>query len=187
MAAMDALIDSEGAVQRLSGVGVATAELVEKFAMSGVVARSCGIARDVRRDNPYLAYGSFGEELTIPTRDAGDALARLQLLLDEQRQSLTLIRAVCRDLSQCPGSVNVQLPKVVRLPEGSIYSETENALGVNGYWLVSRGDKMPHRLKIRSASFNNVSALGEVLCGMKLVNVVPTLATWFFISGDIDR
>ena len=90
-------------------------------------------------------------------------------------------------LASCGGPVNVQLPKVVRLPEGSIYTEVENALGINGCWLVSKGDKMPHRLKLRSASFNNVSALPEVLQGLRLGDVAPTLASWFFISGDIDR
>ena len=173
--------------ERLGGVGVVTPQLVENYAMSGVVARSCGVNADIRKDRPYLAYAEFADALTIPMGSSGDALTRIELLLAEQEQSLHLIRRICDALANCSGPVNVQLPKVVRLPEGSIYTETENALGINGNWLVSKGDKMPHRLKIRSASFNNVAALPEALRGMRLDDVVPTLATWFFISGDIDR
>ena len=51
------------------------------------------------------------------------------------------------------------------MPAGEIYCATENALGFNGYYLVSHGEKTPWRLELRSASFNNVSVLGEVLPG----------------------
>ncbi|MBU6213995.1 MAG: hypothetical protein KGP01_06085 [Actinomycetales bacterium] len=184
---MRAALAHDDVVARLRGAGVVTPALVERFAMSGVLARSCGAQMDARRDRAYLAYSEFGEQLSVPVAEAGDALARLELLLAEQEQSLSLIAAISGELASCAGAVNVTLPKVVRLPEGSIYAETENALGINGYWLVSRGDKMPHRLKIRSASFNNVAALPDVLRGMRFADLVPTLATWLFISGDIDR
>ena len=187
MATVGELLERDDVVQRLRGVGTVTPRIVEAYALSGVLARSCGVAMDVRRDRPYLSYDEFADRLQVPTRTAGDALSRLELLLQEQMQSLSLISAVCEALASCGEPVNVQLPKVVRLSEGSIYTEVENALGINGCWLVSKGDKMPHRLKLRSASFNNVSALPEVLQGLRLGDVVPTLASWFFISGDIDR
>ena len=184
---MHEVLNHDDVVSRLSSVGVLTPELVETFAMSGVLARSCGVQMDVRLDRPYLAYAECDSLVQVPCSNDGDALARLKLLVAEQEQSLALIHAICDALQSCDGDVNVTLPKVVRLPEGSIYTETESALGINGYWLVSRGDKTPHRLKIRSASFNNVAALPHVLRGMRVADVVPTLATWFFISGDIDR
>jgi NADH-quinone oxidoreductase subunit D len=76
---------------------------------------------------------------------------------------------------------------VLRVPEGSIYRWTENPLGLNGYYLVSRGDKTPWRLKLRSASFNNVSVLGEVLPGNLIADMVAILGSMFFVVGDIDK
>ena len=58
-----------------------------------------------------------------------------------------------------PGPINIRLPKVLKVPEGPTYAWTENPLGINGYYLVSRGEKTPWRLKLRSASFNNVQVL----------------------------
>lgn len=181
------MLADDAVVARLRGVGVLPAGSVDAYAMSGVVARASGGFRDARRAPGYARYSECADLLTSSDELAGDALARLLLLPAEMRQSLRIIERVSGLLDENPGAVNVQLPKVVRLPEGSVYAETENALGINGYWLVSRGDKLPHRLKIRSASFNNLAALHEVLRGMRIDDVVPTLATWFFLSGDADR
>ena len=81
----------------------------------------------------------------------------------------------------------LRLPKTVKAPEGSTYAWTENPLGVQGYYLVSRGDRVPWRLAMRTASFNNVSALGPALVGTPLEHVVTVLASFFFVIGDIDK
>ena len=59
--------------------------------------------------------------------------------------------------------------------------------GINGYYLVSRGDKTPWRLKLRSASFNNVQVLGELLPGHLVADMVAILGSMFFVVGDIDQ
>jgi len=58
---------------------------------------------------------------------------------------------------------------------------------VQGYFLVSRGDRSPWRLAIRTASFNNVSALGTALVGTRLEDLVTVLASFFFVIGDVDK
>lgn len=185
--AVTELLECAAVKERLNGVGVLPPKFVDAYAMSGVVARASGSTRDARRDNGYALYSACTSELTVPSDTAGDTLARLTLLVAEMRQSCALLKRIIELLHDTATPVNVQLPKVVRLPEGSVYTETENALGINGYWLVSRGDKMPHRLKIRSASFNNLAALADVLIGSHMDDVVPSVATWFFLSGDADR
>ena len=77
--------------------------------------------------------------------------------------------------------------KVLRVPEGHLYTATENPLGFNGYYLVSRGDKTPWRLKLRSASFNNVAVLSEMLPGQVVGDMVAILGSMFFVVGDIDK
>ena len=96
------------------------------------------------------------------TRTDGDCLARFQCLFEQAQVSLDLADA-CLDRLQAlpPGPVSTRLPKVLKVPEGSTYAWTENPLGINGYYLVSRGEKTPWRLKLRSASFNNVQVLSR--------------------------
>jgi NADH-quinone oxidoreductase subunit D len=176
---------------RTRGVGVLDRPLAESHGVSGPIARASGIDIDLRRDAPYLAYGElFGPDGPgrVVTRTAGDCLARLEVLLHQTRVSLDLAD-VCVDRlgSLPPGPINVKLPKVLKVPEGEIYCATENPLGFNGYFLVSRGEKTPWRLKLRSASFNNVSVLSEVLRGQLISDMVAILGSMFFVVGDIDK
>ena len=69
----------------------------------------------------------------------------------------------------------------------STYCWTENPLGINGYYLVSRGEKTPWRLKLRSASFNNIAVLPELLAGCLIADMVAILGSMFFVVGDIDK
>jgi NADH-quinone oxidoreductase subunit D len=85
------------------------------------------------------------------------------------------------------GPINVRLPKVVKAPEGATYAWTENPLGINGYFLVSRGEKTPWRMKLRTASFNNVQVLAELLPGCLIGDMVSILGSMFFVVGDIDK
>ena len=122
------------------------------------------------------------------TRSAGDCLSRLEVLLEQVHVSLDLAQACVERLRGLPqGPINVKLPKVVKVPEGQIYCATENPLGFNGYYLVSRGDKTPWRLKLRSASFNNVSVLAQMLPGQLISDMVAILGSMFFVVGDIDK
>jgi len=171
-----------------AGVGVLAEHLVDEYGVSGPVARASGSDFDLRRDEPYLAYGELAAVLRVPTRSAGDAWSRLSVLHEQALVSLDLVRACVDRLgSSSPCPVNVPLPKVLRLPEGATYAWTENPLGLNGYYLVSRGDRTPWRMKLRSASFNNVAALPEVLVGGRVADLAPVLASMFFVAGDVDK
>ena len=64
-----------------------------------------------------------------------------------------------------PGPHDVLLPKTVRAPEGVTYGAIEGPLGITGCLLASVGDKLPWRLKIRSASFANAQAMATALVG----------------------
>ena len=124
----------------------------------------------------------------VVTRTQGDALARLECLLEQIHVSLDLAE-VCVDRlrSMAPGPVNVRLPKVLRVPEGHIYTWTENPLGINGYYLVSRGEKTPWRLKLRTASYANVQALSTLIPGCLVPDLIAILGSMFFVVGDIDK
>ncbi len=185
------LVGNEIFRARTAGVGVLSAELVHGYGVSGPIARASGVDFDLRRDEPYLAYAELfapGGPGRVVTRSAGDALARFECLLEQVHVSLDLADACVDRIAALPrGPINVRLPKVLKAPEGATYAWTENPLGINGYYLVSRGEKTPWRLKLRSASFNNVQVLAEILPGNLVADMVSILGSMFFVVGDVDK
>jgi NADH-quinone oxidoreductase subunit D len=184
---IDKLIrDNEIFHARTRGVGILTTEMAAAYGVSGPIARASGLDFDLRRDEPYLAY----DELDVPvvTRTEGDCLARFECLADQVYVSLDLAQACIDRISQLPqGPINVRTPKVLKAPAGQTYAWTENPLGINGYYLVSRGEKTPWRMKLRSASFNNVQAIPELMKGALLADMIAILGSMFFVVGDIDK
>jgi NADH:ubiquinone oxidoreductase subunit D len=173
---------------RIRGVGVLTPAQVRQYGVSGPAARACGVDFDLRRDEPYLAYGELAGVLRVPTGTAGDCLARFECLRDQLAVSLDLAQECAVRLSRLPqGPLSARLPKVFKVPEGHAYAWTEGPLGLSGYYLVSRGGKSPWRLKLRSASFSNMAVLPEVLPGHRVADLAPILGSLFFIVGDMDR
>jgi NADH-quinone oxidoreductase subunit D len=171
---------------RTKGVGVLSQELVHAYGVSGPIARASGVDLDLRRDEPYLAYGEL--DVPVVTRVDGDCLSRFQCLMSQVKVSLDLAdQCLDRLTTLPPGPINTRLPKVLKVPEGSTYAWTENPLGLNGYYLVSRGEKTPWRLKLRSASFNNIQVLSELLPGTLVADMVAILGSMFFVVGDIDK
>lgn len=173
---------------RTRGVGVLSKEQIHAYGVSGPIARASGVDFDLRRDEPYLAYGELQDVLRVVTATEGDCLARFECLLEQVYVSLDLADACIEKLRTLPvGPINVRLPKIVKAPEGHTYAWTENPLGINGYYLVSRGEKTPWRLKLRSASFNNVQVFRELLPGCLVADMVAILGSMFFVVGDVDK
>ncbi|HEX6247326.1 MAG TPA: NADH-quinone oxidoreductase subunit D [Nocardioidaceae bacterium] len=186
----DIIFGNEIFEARTQNVGILSRELIDAYGVSGPIARASGVDFDLRRDDPYLAYDELVRDgvMTVPTRTEGDAWARFWLLLDQTAVSLDIVEAcIDRLRSLDRGPVNVRLPKILKAPEGATYAWTENPLGINGYYLVSRGEKTPWRMKLRTASFNNVAVLPEVLTGCVVADMVSILGSMFFVVGDVDK
>ncbi|NEA28291.1 NADH-quinone oxidoreductase subunit D [Actinomadura bangladeshensis] len=182
----DIIMGNEIFRARTRGVGVLTQEQILQYGVSGPIARASGLDFDLRRDEPYLAYGDL--DVRVVTRTEGDCLARFECLLDQVHASLDLADACLERLAELPpGPINQRLPKVLKVPEGHTYAWTENPLGINGYYLVSRGEKTPWRMKLRSASFNNIQVLTELLPGNLVADMIAILGSMFFVVGDIDK
>ncbi|MYS20926.1 NADH dehydrogenase subunit D [Streptomyces sp. DvalAA-14] len=173
---------------RTRGVGVLGRADVHAYGVSGPIARASGVDFDLRRDEPYLAYGELRDTLDVVTRTEGDCLARFEVLLGQTHNALDLADACLDRLAElAPGPINQRLPKVLKAPEGHTYAWTENPLGLNGYYLVSKGEKTPYRLKLRSASYNNIQALAVLLPGQLVADMVAILGSMFFVVGDVDK
>jgi NADH-quinone oxidoreductase subunit D len=184
----DLIFGNEIFKARTRGVGVLSPALIDQYGVSGPIARASGVDFDLRRDEPYLAYPELSDVLVVASRSPGDAYSRFGLLIDQAFASLDLADACIERLRSLEaGPINVRLPKILKAPEGATYAWTENPLGINGYYLVSRGEKTPWRLKLRSASFNNIAVLPEIVTGAVVADLVAILGSMFFVVGDIDK
>jgi NADH-quinone oxidoreductase subunit D len=157
------------------------------FGTSGPVAWASGLDNDLRFDTDYLKYKELGLNKPAVYRD-GDAYSRFLALIDQVTLSIDVINETLPHLEVTNGSdVNVALPKVVRAPDGNTYSWVDGPTGINGWYLVSAGDKTPWRLKLRSASFSNFQALVPTLVGHRVDQLASAISSMFLVIGDLDR
>jgi len=105
--------------------------------------------------------------------------------LQETREATKIVDQLCDGLPS--GAIMAKVPRIIKVPEGEAWVATENPLGEMGYYVVSKGDLGPFRVKIRTASFNNVAVIPWVTRGVYVPDVVTILASLYFILGDIDR
>ena len=105
--------------------------------------------------------------------------------LQETREATKIVDALLDGLPS--GPIMAKVPRIIKVPEGEAWVSTENPLGEMGYYIVSKGDIGPFRVKIRSASFNNISIVPWVCRGVFVPDVITILASLYFILGDIDR
>lgn len=169
-----------------SGVGVIRDSLVDSYGLSGPMARASGVPLDLRRSAPQLAYAELSDLLDpLAVASAGDAQARFRLLAAECVASARLVQECCRRMPD--GPVQVLLPKIIKLPEAETYVAVEAPLGRAGFHVVSRGDKTPWRMKLRSPSFHHVAALEALLPGCRVDEVETVLASVGYVIGDLDK
>ena len=169
---------------RTRNIGVIPPDVGLSYGLSGANIRSSGVDWDIRRDG---GVGLVHHELDwkVWTHPDGDSFARFWVRLQEVRESCTMIEQILDGIPA--GPVMAKVPRIIKVPAGEAYVETENPLGVMGYYVVSKGDLTPFRVKIRSASFNNVSITPWLLKGVYVPDVISILASLYFILGDIDR
>jgi NADH-quinone oxidoreductase subunit D len=171
-----------------AGLAPLDAETVASYGVSGPAARASGVDLDLRLHAPYLSYGELSALIAVPGFSAnGDARARIVLLAYEIEASAALVRACAERLADLPGPVAERLGKIIKLPEGETYVATEAPLGMAGVHLVSRGEKTPWRLRLRTASFSNIAALEAVLPGVPVTRLETALASMGYVVGDIDK
>jgi NADH-quinone oxidoreductase subunit D len=169
---------------RTRSIGIIPPELGAAYGVSGSNLRASGVDWDLRRDGkPYLAYPEI--DFRVWTHSDGDSFARYWVRMQETRESA---RMVLQLLDQLPsGPIMTKVPLIIKVPQGEIWVETENPLGQMGYYVFSKGATGPFRVKIRSASFSNVSILPWLLRGVFVPDVITILGSLYFILGDIDR
>ncbi len=180
----DLIIGNEIFQARTRNIGVIPADIALSYGMSGANLRASGVDWDLRRDSPVgLAYDKV--DWKVWTHTDGDSFARYWVRLQETRESCKIVEQLLDTIPS--GPIMAKVPRIIKVPAGEAFIETENPLGVMGYYVVSQGGLEPFRVKIRSASFSNMSISPWLLKGAYVPDVITILASLYFILGDIDR
>jgi NADH-quinone oxidoreductase subunit D len=180
----DLLFGNEIFQSRTRGIGVIPKDVAMSYGLSGANARASGIDWDLRRDQTLPMVWNKADWKVI-THPAGDSFARCWVRLQETREACSIVEQLVDNIPA--GPIMAKVPRIVKVPEGEAWVSTENPLGEMGYYVVSKGDTGPFRVKIRSASFNNISITPWLLKGVFVPDIITILASLYFILGDIDR
>lgn len=168
---------------RMKGVGFLSKEDAVSYGCSGPVARGSGVSCDIRKLYPYDVYSQVQFDEMLQTE--GDSFARYLVRLSEMKQSIRIIEQLIDGIPE--GDFQAKTKAVLKLPKGEFYQRVETARGELGVYIVSEGGTTPYRIKFRSPSFSNLSALDHMVRGSKIGDLMATMGTLDLVIPDIDR
>jgi len=198
-------------IDRTKGIGVLSKENAINFSATGPVARASGVVRDLRKDEPYLAYNDF--DFKVVCSQGGDCYARYLVRMQEMIESIKIIEQALENIPAGPLNVSVDSdvvlpakPAVYRSIEGLIqhfevimpnrgypvpmdelYAATETANGELGFYLVGDGSIRAYRARTRPPSFIHFGMFPSMVVGHQLSDVVAILGSINIIAAELDR
>jgi NADH-quinone oxidoreductase subunit D len=198
-------------VDRTKGVGILSKERATNMSATGPIARASGVTRDLRKDEPYLAYSDFDFQVCCST--AGDCFARYYLRMAEMRESLRIVEQAIENIPA--GSINVGVDERMTLPnkaqvyqtiEGTIthfelvmtnrgfevpneetYAAIESPNGELGFYVAGDGSNVAYRARCRPPSYIHFALFPELIRGHTLSDVVAVLGSLNIIAAELDR
>lgn len=192
--------------KRYEGVGVMTKEQAIKWGATGPNLRASGVKYDARKVFPYAAYPELDFE--VKWREEGDCYARMLVRLDEIRESMKIIRQVVKNMPDGPifseelakrfppkyraalKNGLVKFPSsmfVLRPKPGKALSVVEGGRGEFLFYLVSKGDRKPYRMRMVTPSFRNLMCLRNLQRGHRLADLSAIYGSLDYFPPEADR
>jgi NADH-quinone oxidoreductase subunit D len=196
-------------LRRVQGVGVLSKADAVAYGLVGPIARGSGVAYDVRRAFPYLAYPQADFE--VPVETSGDVWARYRVRLAEMRESIKICRQAIDKITPT-GAWAVDDPRITPPPKDKVYTEMEALIqhfliysqgftvpageacvpvegprGELSFYVVSDGTNRPWRVKCRPPSFYATQAMPRMLLGGLIADAVAVIGSTDIVLGDVDR
>ena len=202
------MLDNKIFIKRTQGVTPVSAQDAISWGYTGPLLRACGVSLDLRKTQPYYGYDALDFDVPIGTN--GDIYDRYLVRIEEMRQSIRIIRQVCKNIpggdytirdkgivlpekkdvyGNIEGLMNhfMLIIKGLRPPVGETYDATEAANGELGFYLVSDGSANPYRLKVRPPCFAIYQSFPSLVKGWQIADAVATIASMNLIAGELDR
>ena len=198
-------------LDRTSGVGVLSREEAIDWSCSGPVARASGVTRDLRKDEPYLAYEDF--EFKVCCSQGGDCYSRYLVRMAEMLESLKIVEQAIENLPQGPVNVDVEGRQVLpdksqvhttiegliqhfevvmsnrgfKTPSEEVYGAIESPNGELGFYLVGDGSNVAYRARCRPPSFIHFAIFPMLIRGLQISDIVAVLGSLNIIAAELDR
>jgi NADH-quinone oxidoreductase subunit D len=170
--------------QRTEGIGVIDGPTALAWGLTGPPLRGSGVDYDVRRRQPYEAYGEL--DFDVPLGERGDTYDRYLIRLEEMRQSRRIIHQAFERMPD--GPICTKVPKRLKpAKDAEAYFVTESPRGEMSVYLISDGTDKPYRIRFRSPCFCNLHALPKLARGHMVADVVALIGTIDIVLGCVDR
>ena len=193
---------------RTKDVGTYSLDEAIEWGVTGPGLRACGLEWDFRKKRPYSGYQHF--EFEIPTAQHGDCYDRCAVRVEEMRQSLRIIEQCLNNMPE--GSYKADHPLTTPplkertmhdietlithflsvswgpvIPPGEAFFNIEATKGANGYYLISDGNTVSYRTRIRTPSFPHLQMIPVISRGLMIPDLVAILGAIDFVMADVDR
>lgn len=156
------------------------------YSLTGPNLRACGVARDLRKDSPYLIYDEL--DFDVITKKSGSTYARYSARINEMKETLRIVEQCVLWLKGNNGEFSSNINQVViKVPEGEYISNVEAPRGVCSCYLKSDGSPKPYRVKWRTGSFYAVQILSELLKDADYQDLFAIFGSLDVILPEVDR
>jgi NADH-quinone oxidoreductase subunit D len=198
-------------IDRTKGIGVLTSEDANNFSVTGPLARASGVIRDLRKDEPYLAYADL--DFKVVCAKGGDCYSRYMVRMQEMQESLSIIEQAIENIPGGPVNIDAvsditlpAKPAVYRSIEGliqhfevlmpnrgyavpvdEVYAATESPNGELGFYIVGDGSVRAYRARTRPPSYIHFAIFPHLIRGHQLSDVVAVLGSLNIIAAELDR
>ncbi len=179
------LTGNEIFVERCRGLAPLTTERAIALGCTGPILRSTGLPWDLRKAEPYGVYDRL--KFDIPTGRQGDVFDRYFVRLSEMYQSAKIVEQCLDEMPKSGLVLNPALPKTLRIDNAECYIRQEGTKGEYGVYAIARGGTQPYRMKLRSPSFCNLSALREMVVGSYVADAIIILGSLDIVLGEVDK
>ncbi|HEY6309371.1 MAG TPA: hypothetical protein VIY52_00980 [Streptosporangiaceae bacterium] len=171
--AADALLTTNSFVDRLEATGILTAEQARRLGLVGPVARAVGLPVDARLGTcgPYAEHPA-----TIVTAEAGDVLARFQVMLGEAAESVRLIGEF---LGAGTTAERTPLPPGGGVGLGSAESPRGEALA----WVALDETGRITRARLRPGSVRNWRGFDDACRSQNVFTDIPIIEASFWLTA----
>lgn len=170
-------------MERTKGLGILTKEDAISYGITGPSGRASGFECDVRKHHPYGVYDKVNFKEMLYTE--GDSFHRYKVRMDEMWESMNIIEQLIDNIPE--GDFTAKMKPVIKLPEGEYMQRVETARGELDVFIISKGEKTPYRMRLRSPNFSNLAMLNVVGKGLKIADLVAINGSLDLVIPDIDR
>jgi len=194
--------------QRTVGIGSYSTQEAIDWGVTGPGLRATGYSWDLRKQRPYSGYDQFDFE--VPVGSNGDCYDRCRVRVEEMRQSIRIIEQCLNNMPEGPYKaehpqttppdksrtmmdIDTLIPHFVNvswgpvIPAGEVSVSVEATKGIMAYHLVSDGNTMSYRTRIRTPSFAHLQMLPLISKGQMVADLIATLGSIDYVMADVDR